>query len=199
MVILEYRCCYQEEGVMVFEESSAESNLYQCLGGQVWMQIITEGVETDLYEGLNLDKLEKYDSWWNGEGQSVFDVLEDFFHSSFISFIHNFEENFGKLDFEAFFNSIDSGAWSDFIRETYFSQQGNKDHFMNYAVSQSLLIDQDLSFLEVDEDDGNSLDLPEKDDLIEVFGNWYEKSATQIEKIFNDVSPLISASGILSD
>jgi hypothetical protein len=199
MVILEYRWCYQEEGGIVFEEFSAESNLYQCLGGQVWMQITTEGVETDLYEGLDLDKLEKYDSWWNGEGQSIFNTLADFFHSSFISFIPYFEENFGKLDFEAFFNSIDSGAWSDFIRETYFAQQGNKDHFMNYAVSQSLLIDQDLSFLEVDEDDGNSLDLPEEDDLIEVFGTWYEKSANQIEEIFNDVSLLISASGILSD
>jgi hypothetical protein len=180
----------------VFGNSSAESNLYQCLGGQVWMQITTDGVETDLYEGLNLDKLEKYDSWWNGEGQSVFGTLADFFHSSFISFVPYFEENFGKLDFEAFFNSIDSGAWSDFIRETYFAQKGEKDHFINYAVSQSLLIDQDLSILEAA---GNSLDLPEKDDLLEVFGNWYEKNEHQIEKTFNDVSPLIYASGILSD
>jgi hypothetical protein len=43
----------------VFGKSSAESILYQCLGGQVWMQMTTEGIETDLYEGLNLDKLEK--------------------------------------------------------------------------------------------------------------------------------------------
>ena len=70
---------------------------------------------------------------------------------------------------------------------------------MNYAVSQSLIIDQDLSILEIDEDEENSLDVPEADDLVEVFGIWYEKSADQIEKIFNDVSPLISASGILSD
>jgi hypothetical protein len=41
--------------------------------------------------------------------------------------------------------------------------------------------------------------LPEKDDLLEVFGNWYEKNEHQIEKTFNDVSPLIYASGILSD
>jgi len=183
----------------MFDETSAESNLYRCLGGQVWMQMTTEGVETDLYEGLNLDKLEKYDSWWNGEGQIIFGTLADFFNSSFIAFIPYFEENFGKLDFESFFNSIDSGAWSDFIRETYFAQQGDKDHFMNYAVGQSLLIDQDLSFLEADEDDGISLDLPEIDDLVEVFGNWYEKSANQIEKIFDDVSSLISASGILSE
>ena len=61
------------------EEFLPESNLYQCLGGQAWMQLITEGVEADLYEGLNLDKLEKYDSWWNSEGQSVFGTLTDFF------------------------------------------------------------------------------------------------------------------------
>jgi hypothetical protein len=181
------------------EEFLPESNLYQCLGGQAWMQLITEGVEADLYEGLNLDKLEKYDSWWNSEGQSVFGTLTDFFYTSLTSFIPHFEESFGKLDFEGFFDSIDSGAWSDFIRETFFAQQGNKDHFINYAVSQSLLMDQDMSYLEADGDDGNSLAVPEKDDLLEVFGNWYEVSGNQIEKIFSDVSPSIYASGILSE
>ena len=179
--------------------STAESHLYRCLGGTVWMQIATEAVQMDIYEGLKLGGLEKYESWWNGEGQSVFVTLADFFHSSFISFIPYFEKSFGKLDFEALFNSIDSGAWSDFIREIYFAQRGERVHFMNYAVSQSLLIDQDLSILEIDEDEENSLDVPEADDLVEVFVIWYEKSADQIEKIFNDVSPLISASGILSD
>ena len=118
--------------------------------------------------------------------------------SSFISFIPHFEESLGKLDFEALFNNIDSGAWSDFIRETYFAQQGEKEYFLTYAVSQSLLIEQDLSILESVDDYENAIDLPEIEDLLVVFGNWYESSADQIEKIFSDVSQLISASGILA-
>ena len=179
--------------------TSTEPLLYRSLAGQVWMQMITEAVEADTYEGLTLEKLSKYDSWWCNEGLSVFDTLVGFFQSSFISFIPHFEENLGKLDFEALFNNIDSGAWSDFIRETYFAQQGEKDYFLNYAVSQSLLIDQDLSILEFVEDYENSINLPEIEDLLVIFGNWYESSTDQIEKIFKDVSSLISASGILSE
>jgi hypothetical protein len=66
-------------------------------------------------------------------------------------------------------------------------------------VSQSLLIEQDLSILEPVDDYENSIDLPEIEDLLVIFGNWYESSADQIEKIFSDVSPIISASGILSN
>ena len=178
--------------------TSTEPLLYRSLAGQVWMEIITEAVELETYEGLTLEKLSQYDSWWCNEGQSVFDTLVEFFQSSFISFIPHFEESFGKLDFEALFNNIDSGAWSDFIRETYFAQQGEKEYFLTYAVSQSLLIEQDLSILEPVDDYENSIDLPEIEDLLVIFGNWYESSADQIEKIFNDVSPIISASGILS-
>ena len=174
-----------------------ESSLYFALSSSIVSQARESEVEDLLHgKGMTLTQYKKYEEWWfSQDAESVLDKLINGFIESLVPI---FKESFEDIDWETFFSDLDSGAWSDFIREIFMIQKGDTDYFLEYAVDQALLwdFDQELPFFETDEDSSTGVEL---DELREAFGKWYEKSSLEIKSIFDEVSPLIEAARILSN